>query len=219
MMVRDSNRPQQRRRLSMQTSNFTSLRKRLIEDLKLAGYAARTRKSYLERVTNLANYFDECPSKLSDEQVRDYLLHIVNDRNYAANSLRITNAGLKFFYRRTLKREIKLLDTVKAESRLKLPEIFSRTDVWRIIEATRFLHHQACFTVLYTCGLRIHEALKLKVNDIKTDRMHIHVRAGKGNKDRIVPLPSYTLKMLRKQWATHRNPNLIFQLLAQIVGS
>ena len=191
----------------MQTSKFTHFRKRLIQDLKLAGYADRTQKSYLERVSNLANYSDQCPSELSDEQVRDYLLHIVNDRNYAANSLRITNAGLKFFYRTTLKQ---LLDTVKAESRLKLPEIFNRTDVWRIIEATRFLHHQACFAVLYTCGLRIHEALKLRVNDIKTDRMHIHVRAGKGNKDRIVPLPSYTLKMLRKQWAAHRNPNLIF---------
>ena len=93
----------------MHTSKFTHSRKRLIEDLKLAGYADRTQKSYLERVTNLANYFDQCPSELSDEQVRDYLLHIVNDRNYAANSLRITNAGLKFFYRTTLKREIKLL--------------------------------------------------------------------------------------------------------------
>ena len=194
----------------MNTSNFTHLRKRLIEDLKLAGYADRTRKSYLERVTSLANYFDQCPSKLSDEQVRDYLLYVVNDRNYAANSLRITTAGLKFFYRNTLKREINFLDSVRAESRLKLPEIFTRKDAWRIIEATRSLHHQACFAVLYTCGLRIHEALKLKVKDIKTDRMCIHVRAGKGNKDRIVPLPSYTLKILRKQWATHRNPNLIF---------
>jgi len=194
----------------MNTSNFTHYRERLIGDLKLSKYADRTRKSYLERVTNLANYFDLCPSKLSDEQVRDYLLHVVNERNYAANSLRITTAGLKFFYRTTLKREIHFLDTVKAESRLKLPEIFTRTDAWRIIQATRFLHHQACFAVLYTCGLRIHEALKLKVKDIKADRMHIHVRAGKGNKDRIVPLPSYTLKILRKQWATHRNPNLIF---------
>ena len=159
----------------MQTSKFTHFRKRLIQDLKLAGYADRTQKSYLERVSNLANYFDQCPSELSDEQVRDYLLHIVNDRNYAANSLRITNAGLKFFYRTTLKREIKLLDTVKAESRLKLPEVFSRTDAWRIIQATRFVHHQVCFVVLYTCGLRIHEALKLKVKESSKNNLNTFV--------------------------------------------
>lgn len=194
---------------------FIPTRKRLAEDLQLAGYSERTQKSYLERVTNLANYFQQCPSELSDEQVREYLIHVVSERKYAANSLRITNAALKFFYRVTVKRQIKLLDTVKAESRLKLPDIFSKEDAWKIIKHTRFFHHQACFTLLYTCGLRIHEALNLTVNDIKAEHMHIHVRGGKGNKDRIVPLPSFTLKILRKQWANHRNPSLIFPAIGE----
>jgi len=199
----------------MSIAKFTPIRKRLGEDLQLAGYAEKTQKSYLERVTNLANYFDKCPSELSDEEVRDYLIHVVTERKYAANSLRITNAALKFFYRVTIGREIKLLDTVKAESRMKLPDIFSKDTAWRIIDQTRFVHHQACFTLLYTCGLRINEALNLTVDDIKADPMHIHVRGGKGNKDRIVPLPSFTLNILRKQWTTHRNPSLIFPAIGE----
>jgi site-specific recombinase XerD len=194
----------------MSASNFSTVKKRLTQDLKLAGYAARTRETYLDRVVSLAKFFDRCPSTLSDEQIRDYLLHVVDDRKYSASSLRIANAALKFFYRVTLKREVKLLDTVKAESRDKLPDIFSVEDAWRIINATRCAHHKACFAVLYTCGLRIHEALKLTVNDIQTSRMQIRIRAGKGNKDRVVPLSTWTLKLLRKQWATHRNPSLIF---------
>lgn len=194
----------------MATPKFNTLKKRLAGDLKLAGYRKRTRDTYLERVCSLANYYDQCPSKLSDEQIRDYLLYIVDERHYSPSSLRIANAALKFFYKVTLKRDVKLLDTVKAESRDKLPDIFSVEDAWRIIHTTRSTHHKACFAVLYTCGLRIHEALNLTINDIDTPRMQIRIRAGKGGKDRAVPMSSWTLQTLRKQWATHRNPSLIF---------
>lgn len=172
----------------MATKNFNSLKKRLAGDLKLAGYAERTQKTYLERVCCLANYYDQCPSKLSDKEIRDYLLHIVEKRQYSPTSLRIANAALKFFYRVTLKRNVKLLDTVKAESRSKLPKIFSVEDAWRVIHATKRDHHRACFALLYTCGLRIHEALKLTVNDIDTARTQVRVRGGKGGKDRAMPL-------------------------------
>ena len=109
--------------------------------------------------------------------------------------------------RRTWPHEVEL---VRANPQVKLPVILSASEVRRILAAVRALDHRVCLSTIYSCGLRLGEGLRLQVRDIDSERMLLHIRAGKGNNDRYVPLPQRTLLLLREQWRSHRHPTLLF---------
>jgi integrase/recombinase XerD len=188
----------------------TALRQRMLQDLQLAGLSERTQESYLRAVRKLSEHFHTPPDRLSEQQVRDYFLYLKNDRKFASASLTIAYSGIKFFYSHTTPREWPTLQRLRVRNEKRLPDVLSVDEVRRLIAAVRTPHNQAFFWTVYSLGLRLEEALHLQVGDIDSPRMLVHVRRGKGAKDRFVPLPSRTLTVLRQYWTTHRHPEWLF---------
>ena len=115
------------------------------------------------------------------------------------------------FWEKTLHRAWPVeVELVRANPEFKLPVILSAAEVRRALAAVPELDHRVCLTTIYSCGLRLGEGLRLQVRDIDSQRMFLHIRAGKGNRDRYVPLPERTLQLLREQWKSHRHPTLLF---------
>ena len=120
------------------------------------------------------------------------------------------NREIKYFYTLTLKRKWTSLKFIRPEKEKKLPVILSQKEVKSILDRVEFPHHRACLKVIYSLGLRIGEGTRLKISDIDSERMFVHIRRAKGNKDRYIPLPKRTLEILRAFYKMHRNPVWIF---------
>jgi integrase/recombinase XerD len=191
----------------------TALRNRMHQDLQLAGLSEGTQKTYLRAVRQLANHYHTPPDSLSEQQVRDYLLHLKNNKRFASSSLGIAFNAIKFFYSHTAPRDWPSLQRLRVQKEKKLPDVLSTDEVRQLVAAVRTIHHRTFFWTVYSLGLRLDEALHLQVGDIDSARMVVHVHRGKGAKDRFVPLPANTLKMLRQYWKTHRHPVWLFPAL------
>jgi integrase/recombinase XerD len=189
---------------------MTELRKRMIECLQLRGLSERTQEAYTRAVRQLSEHYHKSPDQITEEELRQYFLFIKNVKQYARGSSTIAICGIKFFYERTLNRQWTTLGLVRAAPEKKLPVILSREEVRQILGGVRLPRYRICLSTIYSCGLRLQEGTNLRVADIDSARMMIHVRHGKGAKDRYVPLPQRTLALLRQYWATHRNPVLLF---------
>ena len=188
----------------------TALRQRMLQDLQLAGLSQRTQEAYLRSVRQLADHFHTPPDRLSEPQLREYFLHLKNDRKFASGSLVVAYSAIKFFYSHTSPRDWPTLQRLRVRKEKKLPDVLSVDEVRRLIAAVRTPHNRAYFWTVYSLGLRLEEGLRLQVGDIDSQRMVVHVRRGKGAKDRYVPLPGRTLEVLREYWATHRHPQWLF---------
>ena len=191
---------------------MTPLRKKMIEDMQLRGLSKRTQEVYAVAVRQLAEYYNKSPAQITEEELRQYFLYLKNVRQYSSSSSTVAICAVKFLYEYTLKREWPTLTMIRAPQEQKLPVVLSRQEVHCILERLRLLHYRVCLSTIYACGLRIQEGLHLQVADIDSDseRMMLHVRGGKGNKDRYVPLPQRSLEMLREYWLAHRHPVWIF---------
>ena len=189
---------------------MTSLRQRMIEDLQLRGLSERTQEMYVRAVRQLAEHYHKSPERITEEELRDYFLYVKNVKHYSRSASTIALCGIKFFYQHTLKREWTTLTFVRPPQEHKLPVILSQEEVRTILQCVRLPRYRACLSTIYACGLRLQEGTHLQVPDIDSARMVIHVRDGKGAKDRYVPLPSPILDLLRQSWKTHRNPVWLF---------
>jgi len=188
----------------------TALRKKMHQDLQLAGLSEGTQDVYLHALRQLAVHFDTPPDVLNEAQVRDYLLHLKNDRMYASSTLGIAYSAIKFFYSHTAPRDWPTLQRIRVQKEKRLPDVLSIDEVRQLIGAVRELRYRTYFSTVYSLGLRRNEGLHLQVRDIDSARMLVHVHRGKGAKDRFVPLPARTLALLREYWVTHRNPVWLF---------
>ena len=188
---------------------MTLLRQRMIQDLQLRGYADRTVEAYVHAVAQLARFSQTSPDQLSEDQVRQYLLHLSTVQKVARGTHTIALCGIKFFYRQTLGRSWTVLDVARPKGEKKLPVVLSRDEVWRVLDAVRIAVYRVCLTTIYACGLRLMEGIRLQVPDVDGDRTLLHIH-GKRAKDRYVPLPDDTLALLREHWRTHRNPAWLF---------
>ena len=188
----------------------TALRKKMHQDLQLAGLSEGTQDVYLRAVRRLAVHFDTPPDVLNEAQVRDYLLHLKNDRKLASSSLSIAYCAIKFFYSHTAPRDWPTLQRIRVQKEKRLPDVLSIDEVRQLIGAVRKLCYRTYFSTVYSLGLRRNEGLHLQVRDVDSARMLVHVHRGKGAKDRFVPLPARTLALLREYWVTHRNPVWLF---------
>ena len=189
---------------------MTELRKKMIECLQLRGLSERTQEAYTRAVRQLAEHYHKSPDLITEEELRQYFLHIINVKHYSRNTTTIALCGIRFFFEQTLNRNWSLFNIVRPAPEHKLPVILSLEEVREILNRVRLLRYRVCLSTIYACGLRLQEGIRLAVPDIDSARMMIHVRHGKGNKDRYVPLPQRTLELLRDYWSTHRNPVLIF---------
>ena len=189
---------------------LTPLAQRMLQDLQLAGHAERTQESYLRQVRKFAQWLHKSPDVATEDDVRRYLLFIKNDQQWEANSLKVAYSGIKFFYSRTCPQDWPTLQKLRVPKQLKLPTVLTIAEVDQLIAAIRKPALKCFFWTVYSLGLRLQEALHLQVSDIDAGRMLVHVRRGKGHKDRFVPLPATTLQMLRTHWLTHRHPQWLF---------
>ena len=189
---------------------MTELQQKMIECLQLNGLSERTQDAYVRAVRQLAEHFHKSPDLINEEELRQYFLYIKNVKHYARSSSTIAICGIKFFFEKTLQRKWATFELLRAPREKKLPVILSVEEVRRILSCVRLLRYRVCLTTIYSCGLRLQEGTNLRVADIDSGRGMIHVRHGKGAKDRYVPLPKRTLALLREYWKTHRNPTLLF---------
>jgi site-specific recombinase XerD len=189
---------------------MTELRKRMIECLQLRGLSERTQEMYVRAVRQLAEHSRKSPDVITEEELRQYFLYIKNVKQYSRSASTIALCGIKFFFEYTLNRDWTTLSFVRAPREKKLPVVLSLEEVRRILGCVRRPSYRVCLSTIYSCGLRLQEGTHLQVPHIDSSRMLVHVRRGKGGKDRYVPLPHRTLQLLREYWVTHRNPVLIF---------
>jgi site-specific recombinase XerD len=180
------------------------------EDLQLLGLSERTQETYLYRAKKLMEYFNKPLEEITDDELRGYFLYLKNDKKYARATQTIALCGIKFLFEKTLKKKFDVLDIVRSHRIDKLPVVLSREEVKLVLKNIRVLRHRACLTLIYSCGLRLHEATSLRVNQVDSKRMLIHIQKAKGGIGRYVPLPETTLKILRAHYKTHLNPLLVF---------
>lgn len=189
---------------------MTELRCRMIEDMQLHGLAAKTQQCYVDAVKNLARHYGRSPDRLSEPEVRQFFVHLINEKQVAESTLRVHLYGVKFFYQKTLGRPWLVFDIIRPRRRKKLPVVLSHDEVRRIVRRVRNATVRMCLTTIYSCGLRLSEGTHLRVTEIDSERMLVCVRQGKGGKDRYVPLAQCTLEQLRAYWKTHRSRPWLF---------
>lgn len=196
---------------------MTPLRQRLLEDMRLHGFSANTRQAYLRVIVRLAGHYRKSPDQLSEEELRQYFLHLVQVRGVGPSSLTVSLCAIKFLYERTLHRAWPTLDLVRPQRERKLPVVLSHEEVHELIGCVKVPTYRVCLATMYSCGLRRSEGIGLPVSAIDSKRMQIRVR-GKGNWDRCVPLPEATLRLLRAHWKTHRSSLWLFPALERPHG-
>ncbi len=187
---------------------FNALYEQHLRGLKLHGYAASTIDVYSRAVRRLASYYDCVPDQLSIEQLEIYFVALVDSRSWA--TVRVDRNGLQFFWKHVLKQDWQWLEIIKAPKIQSLPDILTVGEVEQLIAAARKLRYRVFILTTYSMGLRLSETLSLQVGDIDAETPRVHIRRGKGHKDRFVPLPDLTCNALRALWARHHHPHLLF---------
>ena len=193
---------------SIEQARFTPLFESLQRALKLQGKAKATKEAYSRAVRRVGEYFDRCPDDLSAEDLRKYFADLLETHSWS--TIKLDRCGLQFFYRYVLDRPWDWVDIVKPPRTSRLPDVLTREQTLHLLGRVYKLRYRVFFVTLYCTGLRLSEGLRLQVGDIDGQRMRIHVRGGKGNKDRYVPITEPLLHTLRKWWKTHENPRLLF---------
>ena len=187
---------------------FNQLYERHITELTLQGKSKKTIEMYSRSLRRLAEYFDTCPDTISTEQLKQYFLALVESHSWS--SVKIDRNAFQFFYQHVLNKQWQWVNIVKPPRVQPLQDVLAISELAAIINATRKLSYQVYFLTTYSLGLRLSEALQLRVADIDGTLMRVHLRQCKYNKHRFVPLPLATLKALRRYWVTHHHPELIF---------
>jgi len=182
---------------------MTELRRRMKEDLQLAGYSPRTIASYIDTVRVLANYYHRSPDLISEDEIRRFFLYMINERKSSASSITVYLCGIKFFYETTLKRTWRIFDLIKPLRTKRLPVVLSPDEVLVILKEINNQVYRMALTIIYACGLRISEGVRLEVGDIDGKRHLLRVRNGKGSKDRYVHLADRPLELLRAYCRQH----------------
>lgn len=186
------------------------LRDRMETDLKLAGYSPSTRKIYLLYARLFAKHHMRSPAKMGEEEIRQYLLHMVEKRKISRETYRQIRAALIFLYSVTLKRATEIDHLPVRRNKVKLPVVLSGTEVQALLDAVRSPKYRAIVMAQYAGGLRISEACRLRPEDIDSKRMVIHIHDGKGGRDRYTVLSARFLAFLRDYFREHRPDGWLF---------
>ncbi|HJZ53317.1 MAG TPA: tyrosine-type recombinase/integrase [Gemmataceae bacterium] len=189
---------------------MTPLRRRMTEDLILHNLSPKTIRLYVNWVADFARHFHTSPDQLGPEHVRSYLLHLVQERKVSCNVQKQARLALPFLYRVTLGKEWVVEKVACPKAPETLPVVLSQDEMARFLDALHNPKHRALLMTAYAGGLRLSEVARLRVEDIDSARMVIHVRQGKGHKDRDVMLSPRLLAVLREYWATYRPQPYLF---------
>lgn len=188
----------------------TPLRRRMIEDLEIRNRTPNTIRSYVTAVAQFAQHFRQSPEKLGLEEIREYQVHLVRDKAVAVETLNVTVAALRFLYGTTLGVDWAIERIPYAKRPKKLPKILSQAEILRLFNGTVNLKHRTIMMTIYGCAMRRSEVASLRVEDIDSQRMLIHIDSGKGQKDRLVPLAQSLLEALRDYYRAARPGRWLF---------
>ena len=189
-------------------TRFNQDYQKLLQHLTLKGLQPSTIDAYSRAIRRVCNHFNYHIYDLTEQQLVDFFVDLRSTHSWSA--VKQDLYGLKFFYRYVLDIKWPHIDLVKSPRMQKLPDIVTVEQASKIFMSTRVASYRVFFFTVYSLGLRISEGLRLQVGDIDSERMRVHIRNSKGNKDRFVPLPAVTLDTLRRFWAIHRNPQFLF---------
>ena len=179
---------------------MTRLRKMMLEELQRRNFSEDTIRHYIRTVEDFARHFNRPPDRLGLRHIREYQAQLFQKRKLSSGSVTNHLAALRFFYIQTLKKAWSVAETPYPKKNHHLPAILSQEEVARLIDAADTPFHRTLLMTLYATGLRRAEVIHLKVSDIDSKRMVIHVRGGKGRKDRDVMLSPKLLEELRQHW-------------------
>jgi len=180
------------------------LKENMTMDLQLKGFSEKTQKAYISHVKAYAKHFGQSPDKLGINEIKQYLHYLIMERKLSKSYINITYSALKFFYTVTLGREWEMKQIPRVKRDKKLPTVLSKGEVKKLFDATTNLKHKAILMTVYGGGLRVSEVVNLKPGDIDSENMQIHIRLGKGNKDRYTILSKVNLMILREYWKLYR---------------
>jgi site-specific recombinase XerD len=190
---------------------MTPLRQKMTREIRLRNYSKTTEKTYVLVVARFAKHFGKSPEAISLEETKEYLYYLREEKKVSLSYFKQVIAALRFLY-------VKLLGQTWIKESLKyprsqpsLPRVISKEEVAKLLEAVPDLRIKTVLSVLYAAGLRLDEAVSLKLGDIDSKRMLIHVRCGKGGRAREVILSKQLLKELRKYWRRYRPKEYLFE--------
>lgn len=185
---------------------MTPLRQRMLEDMQLRGYAPATQTNYVHYIADFARYYNTSPAHLDLEDIRQYMLYLIHDRKLSPESINVFVTAAKFLYLTTLEAPWGDEQFPRVRRPHKLPVVLSPEEVVQFFDHIPGLRHRAVLMTCYGAGLRVSEAVALKVGDIDSQRMLIRVAQGKGRKDRYVMLSPRLLEVLRTWYRAARPP-------------
>jgi integrase/recombinase XerD len=178
----------------------THLRKMMLEELQRRNYSEATTRCYIRTVEDFSRRFKRSPDRLGSEHIREYQAELFKKRKLSPSTVTQRLAALRFFYIKTLKKAWSIAETPYPKKVFHLPTILSQEEVAQLIDAALTPYHRTLLMTLYATGVRRAELTRLKISDIDSKRMVIHVQGGKGRKDRDVMLSPKLLEALREHW-------------------
>lgn len=183
---------------------------RMAEEIEIRGLSPETKRAYLHCVRRFVGHFMQPPDRLNAEHIRQYQLYLIRERKVAPSTFNQAMAALRFFYLVTLRKPWAYDRIPYQKEPVRLPPALSRQKVAALLSSVRNLKHRALLTTCYAAGLRATEAVRLKIDDIDSQRMLIRVNQGKGRKDRYVMLSPRLLALLREYWAAYQPRTWLF---------
>jgi integrase/recombinase XerD len=185
--------------------------KKAEEELKLKGFSFKTRKSYLGNLRRFLIYSNKKVEQLSIVDARSYILYLLDSQNCSSSYASQSISSIKFLFNVVIGRAINDMQICRPKKEKRLPEVLSYQEVAKILEKTANLKHRAILFLVYSAGLRVGEVVNLKISDIDSGRMLIHVRQGKGKKDRYTVLSQIALEELRSYARKYRPDDWLFE--------
>lgn len=189
---------------------MSELRTRMDNDMILRGMSTKTRRSYLGAVARLARFYHRSPDRITKAQIEAYLLHMLDKEKLSTSTCVIAVSAFKFLYRSTLKVSEADFDLPRPRQPQRLPDILSRQEVQRLLDAASNRKRRVLLMTTYAAGLRVSEVVRLKVSDIDSGRMTLKVEQGKGARDRFTLLTPRLLVELRAYWKEYRPAVFLF---------
>lgn len=185
---------------------------RFIEQLTIKRYSENTKNTYISVFSKFLEYYsDTKPEDITDEQIRTYLLHIIEKQKVSASQQKQVINSIKFYYESVLGRELPKGSVQRPRKTKELPDVLSREEVAEILKAVKNLKHKAILFTIYSAGLRRSELINLKVNDIDSKRNCIVIRGAKGSKDRMTLLSPRLLELLREYFIQYKPKIYLFE--------
>ena len=186
------------------------LREQMKGDLELRGLSPHTRDNYLRHVSQFSCHYGRSPRHLDEKDIKEYLLYLIREKKVSTSTVNQCYHALKFLYERTLNRMWVMARVPRVRRLKQLPVVLDREEVESLFSVTKNLKHRAILMLIYSSGLRLMEAARLKVTDIDSKRMLIRIKQGKGRKDRYTILSKVALEVLREYWGQYRPKEWLF---------